>query len=274
MEELQNRLKALERQLLQKDEELKAAREEREVLDGLVVANQQALRRTDSSGKDANTSSSSGSSPPRGDTTTTSSTTSTPGTGGEDRAVAPLPTSDAIDRLEASLRLERLRMENVSKEKKTAEQQLKAKEKELEKAVAELEEIRTETGWSRANTTSRAPFKESRNAAAAEERISELQRQLQRLHQEDRATKALERKREQHIENLAKDVEQKTRLEQELIQANNMLKVKDKEIRDLSEELKMMKRIESKKDKLIVSMEMSKDPGGSLKALEGDKRAL
>lgn len=300
MEDLERRLKALERQLEQKQEELKAAHEEREVLNGLVTANQMALKRLEqdrqsttptppgsggrreqqplplvdigaeafSSTTTTTTTSSSSSSSASGDgawatTTGAGESISGPAAGSEQ-------TAEAMARLEANLKLERFRLEASTMEKKQLEQALKAKDKDLEKALKDLEEVKTETGWSRSNAN-RAPFKESK--VNSDDRIADLQRQLHRYQEEERATRALERKRSQQIEGLAKDIEIKTRLGEELNQANNMLKVKEREIKDLTEELKVMKRIQSKKDKIILDIETTKD-SPPLRALEGDKKAL
>ena len=75
------------------------------------------------------------------------------------------------------------------------------------------------------------------------------------------------------IETLSKELDGKKQLEEDLYQAQNTIKVKDRELKDLLEELKTLKRIHAKKDKLIVAMENEKDEL-PIKALEGDKRFL
>ena len=77
----------------------------------------------------------------------------------------------------------------------------------------------------------------------------------------------------QLIETLSKELDNKKQLEEDLYQAQNTIKVKDRELKDQVEELKTLKRIHAKKDKLIVTMENEKDDL-PIKALEGDKRFL
>lgn len=58
---------------------------------------------------------------------------------------------DTIVRLENTLKLEKLKNESLSKEKRVLEHQLKVQEKELAKLSDELDQLKSETGWTRGN---------------------------------------------------------------------------------------------------------------------------
>lgn len=220
-----------------KEEELKSAKEERRMLDELATVSEMTLRKMENER--------------------------------ESRQLLPEESLDTIVRLENTLKLEKLKTESLVKEKRMLEQQLKVQEKEIGKVSEELDLLKSETGWTRGVR----PVGMSRDSKGSENKIGELQLVIQRLEEEQRTNKQIQRKKTQLIETLSKELDGKKQLEEDLYQAQNTIKVKDRELKDLSEELKTLKRIHAKKDKLILAMENEKDDL-PIKALEGDKRFL
>uniref|UniRef100_A0A7S1I5Q3 Uncharacterized protein n=1 Tax=Eutreptiella gymnastica TaxID=73025 RepID=A0A7S1I5Q3_9EUGL len=234
--EERQRIRQLEKQLRMKDDEIKHAKEERRMLDELATVNQMAVRKMEHE-RDV-------------------------------RHLLPEESLDTIVRLENTLKLERLKSEALLKEKRLLDQQLGKQEKDITKITEELELVKTETGWTKSKSRG-----VSRDAKGSENKIGELQLMIQRLEEEQRTNKQIQRKKTQLIETLSKELDGKKQLEEDLYQAQNTIKVKDRELKDLLEELKTLKRIHAKKDKLIVAMENEKDEL-PIKALEGDKRFL
>lgn len=234
--EQQQRIRNLEKQLKSKEDELKMAKEERRMLDELATVSEMTLRKLENER--------------------------------EARQLLPEESLDTIVRLENTLKLERLKGESLVKEKRLLEHQLKVQEKEIAKLSEELDLLKTETGWTR-GTRLNVP----RESKGSENKIGELQLIIQRLEEEQRTNKQIQRKKTQLIESLSKELDAKKQLEEDLYQAQNTIKVKDRELKDLAEELKTLKRIHAKKDKLILTMENEKDDL-PIKALEGDKRFL
>eukprot|EP01006_Ploeotia_vitrea_P057914 TRINITY_DN68466_c0_g1_i1.p1 TRINITY_DN68466_c0_g1~~TRINITY_DN68466_c0_g1_i1.p1 ORF type:complete len:405 (-),score=64.45 TRINITY_DN68466_c0_g1_i1:101-1270(-) len=217
---------------------MKAIQEERRALEELACVNQMTIRKQGEMERDA-------------------------------RAALPEETLDTIIRLENTLKVEKQNTEKLLKENKLLETQLHRKEKEFAKYQGELEDVKRETGWVKGVSVRR----EEKDAKNQENKIAELQLQLQKLEEEQRTNKQIQKRKTQLIENLSKELDNKKQLEEELYQAHNTVKVKEREIKDYEEELKTLKRIHLKKDKLIVSMENEKDDN-HLKQLEGDKRFL
>eukprot|EP01012_Entosiphon_sulcatum_P014428 TRINITY_DN1945_c0_g1_i1.p1 TRINITY_DN1945_c0_g1~~TRINITY_DN1945_c0_g1_i1.p1 ORF type:complete len:472 (+),score=173.98 TRINITY_DN1945_c0_g1_i1:41-1417(+) len=238
--DVERRGKLLEKQLEQRNAELKMVENERRVLDELQTVNQMAIRKLDNE-RDA-------------------------------KYLLPEESLDTIVRLESTIKLEKQRQENNLKEKKTLDLQSAKKEKELTKLVNELELIKRETGWTRGATTT-AAAKQAKDPRGNEGKISELQMLVQKLEEESKTNRQIQRKKTQLIESLAKELDSKQQLEEDLYQAQNAIKVKDREIRDLMEELKTVKRLHAKQDKVIGSLEAEKE-STTYKQLEGDKRFL
>jgi hypothetical protein len=174
---------------------------------------------------------------------------------------------DNVAMLEDLLKLERSKCKSASDEKRQLEVQLKVREKELEKLTLQLEEIKAETGWSRGAVVTSRDFKGEEN------RIIELQIIVQRMEEEQRVDRQIQRKKTQLIETLSKELDCKKQLEEDFFKEQNDSKVKDREIKELKDELKSLKRVHTKKDKLITSME-NENNDGTIKALEADKRFL
>lgn len=235
--EQQQKIRMLEKTLRQREDELKHAKEERRMLDELATVNELAVRKLEHER--------------------------------DSRHLLPEESLDTIVRLENTLKLDRLRSESLTKEKRLLEQQLAKQEKEITKLAGELEMIKSETGWTRSSRANGI----SRDAKGSENKIGELQLMIQRLEEEQRTNKQIQRKKTQLIETLSKELDGKKQLEEDLYQAQNTIKVKDRELKDQIEELKTLKRIHAKKDKLIITMENEKDEL-PIKALEGDKRFL
>eukprot|EP00992_Anisonema_acinus_P015973 TRINITY_DN9968_c0_g2_i1.p1 TRINITY_DN9968_c0_g2~~TRINITY_DN9968_c0_g2_i1.p1 ORF type:complete len:427 (-),score=98.42 TRINITY_DN9968_c0_g2_i1:118-1398(-) len=237
MLESDKRIKYLERQLAKKDEELKAYQNEKKVLEDIATVNQMSIRKLDNER--------------------------------EARHVLPEDSLDTIVRLENTTKLEKQKQESLAKQNRTLELQLRNRDKEVDKLNAEIEKILRETGYVRGQA-GKQPFRDVKDQ---ENRIGELQLMVQKLEEEQRTNRQIQRKKTQLIETLSKELDGKKNLEEELYQCQNAMKVKDKEQRELLDELKTLKRIQSRKDKLIVSMENEKDDI-PIKALEGDKRFL
>lgn len=238
--ELERRCRTLERQLEIKNEELKQAEQERRLLGDLATVNSLTVRKFELD-RDYN------------------------------RSVLPEDSLDKICRLENSLKFEKLKAEQAAKELKAQALTISKQEKEIERLNAVVEEIKRETGWTKTYNTRTA----TRSAPQPEavNRIGELQLMNARLEEEQQTNKQIQRKKTLLIESLSKELDQKRKLEEELYQSQNNLKLKDKEIKELTEELKILKRIQAKKDKVICGLETSKDDT-AIRILEGDKRFL
>eukprot|EP01006_Ploeotia_vitrea_P029434 TRINITY_DN61982_c0_g1_i1.p2 TRINITY_DN61982_c0_g1~~TRINITY_DN61982_c0_g1_i1.p2 ORF type:complete len:410 (+),score=66.48 TRINITY_DN61982_c0_g1_i1:76-1305(+) len=217
---------------------VKAMQEEKRMLEELATVNQMTIRKLENE-RDSN------------------------------RTVLPEDSLDTIVRLENTLKLERQNTEKLVKENKLLDTQLKKQEKAITKVVGDLEDVKRETGWVKGMSMK----KEEKEARANENKIAELQLMLQKLEEEQRTNKLIQRKKTQLIETLSKELDNKKQLEEELFTAQNTIKVKEREIKDCQDELKTLQKIHAKKDKLIVSMEHEKD-NNHLKQLEGDKRFL
>eukprot|EP00994_Dinema_validum_P007621 NODE_639_length_1478_cov_259.118964_g476_i0.p1 GENE.NODE_639_length_1478_cov_259.118964_g476_i0~~NODE_639_length_1478_cov_259.118964_g476_i0.p1 ORF type:complete len:338 (-),score=93.47 NODE_639_length_1478_cov_259.118964_g476_i0:101-1114(-) len=155
------------------------------------------------------------------------------------------------------------------KEKRVLEGQIKVKDKEVEKLNKQLDQILSDTGYVKGQPQ-KEPFKDIKNN---ENRIGELQLMVQKLEEEQRTSKQIQRKKTQLIETLSKELDTKKHVEEELYQAQNLIKVKDRDVKDLTDELKMLKRLDGKKDKQIICLRNEKDDI-PIKKLEGDKRFL
>jgi len=85
--------------------------------------------------------------------------------------------------------------------------------------------------------------------------------------------KQLQKQKTQQIEELSHELDRKKQLEDDLFQAQNALKVRQGELKELMDELNTLRRIQAKKDKLIQALESGR-MDGPIRQLEGDKRYL
>jgi uncharacterized coiled-coil protein SlyX len=231
----------LEKQLELKNEELKEAEEERRMLGELATVNSMTVRKLEME-RDYS------------------------------RNVLPEDSLDKICRLENMLKLEKHKAEGAQKEQKLQAVTLAKQDKEIQRLTNELEFIKKETGWT-SSYSSKPAFRTVAQSEAAN-RIGELQLMVSRLEEEQKTNKQIQRKKTLLIESLSKELDGKKKTEEDYYQALNTIKLKDREIRDLMEEMKTLKRIQAKKDKVITGLEGSKDDSSAIRILEGDKRYL
>eukprot|EP00906_Rhabdomonas_costata_P012198 RCo017422 len=225
--------------------------------------------------------------------------------GGADVAAASSPRQlsgnaageiEAVAKLEEAVKAERLRRENTAKELRAVATQLRARDKEMEKVVAQLEEIRSATGWtksgpSRSNTPQSwagpaasdgtasvlglSPRAPGRFGPGVDNRVAEMQQLVEQLESELKTERQIQRKKTQLIESLSQELEGKKKLEEELLEARNQIKVRERELKDALGELKILSRTQAKQDKLLNSLELG-DPSRDQahRVLEQDKKYL
>eukprot|EP01012_Entosiphon_sulcatum_P001728 TRINITY_DN10329_c0_g1_i1.p1 TRINITY_DN10329_c0_g1~~TRINITY_DN10329_c0_g1_i1.p1 ORF type:complete len:457 (+),score=130.44 TRINITY_DN10329_c0_g1_i1:25-1395(+) len=238
LSQLERHVKGIERQLEQKNAELQRAEEERKILDELQTVNQMSIRKLERER--------------------------------DPRHQLPAETLDNVIRLEDQLRHQKRKGEQALKEKKASETQVQRLDKELERVKLEIDQIQQETGWTPGPST----FKQPKDIRGQENRLQHLTVQVRRLEEEQRTNKQEQRQKTQQIEALSEQLDAKKHLEEDLYQAQTAIKMKDREIKELVDELKSLNRIHVKKDKLITARDGEKESQAKIRQLEGDKRFL
>lgn len=233
----QERIRHVERQLARKEEELKTVQEELRVKDEIATVNQMTIRKQ------------------------------------EHESSGTIVMEDSLDTivcLENTLKLERSKVKTLLKDNKQLEFELSKRDKDVERLQRDYDTVLRETGYVK-GTAQRQPFRDIKDQ---ENRIGELQLVIQKLEEEQRTSKQIQASKTQFIAELSKKLDVKKNVEEDLYQAQSVIKVKDREKRDLVDELKTLKHQEEvDKHKKGALQEKNKE-ALVVKKLEGDKRFL
>eukprot|EP01059_Diplonema_ambulator_P032380 TRINITY_DN6321_c0_g1_i5.p1 TRINITY_DN6321_c0_g1~~TRINITY_DN6321_c0_g1_i5.p1 ORF type:complete len:608 (+),score=278.22 TRINITY_DN6321_c0_g1_i5:41-1864(+) len=170
--------------------------------------------------------------------------------------------------LDDKLKLEKERTVELEKElRQVLEPQLRAKREAAEKAGAELEAMRQATGWDeRKQYSNHTPLDR-------ENQISELLNELAMLEVEQTSLKNLNIKKTAQIEQLAKVLLTKEDVARDCDMLREQLRFKELEYKDRVEQVRTLKRILNKKEKLTDDLHTADDTK-QIKALESDKKVL
>eukprot|EP00755_Sulcionema_specki_P007759 Sspe_Gene.39070::Locus_18858_Transcript_1_1_Confidence_1.000_Length_2340::g.39070::m.39070 len=170
--------------------------------------------------------------------------------------------------LEDKLKMEKQKTARLERElHEVLEPELNSKIRAAEKAVAELEAMRAETGWDEKRQIS------THTQIDRENRINEALRDLANIKVEQAILRKETIKKTAHIEALAHKLLRKEEIMENYKNMQEELRKKEVELQDRKDDVRTLKRILGKKEKLTDEM-ASADDSKQIKSLESDKRVL
>eukprot|EP00759_Apiculatamorpha_spiralis_P057212 PhF_6_TR8501/c0_g1_i1/m.13301 len=186
----------------------------------------------------------------------------------KDHPIAPEDALDAITRKENTIKIEQKRLANLRKDVHDLPLITVQRDKELQSAEAELQNIIEVTGW--------CPTRKPMDAANYERSIVEIQEMedlIRRLEDERKTVSLILRKKDALIDTLRGELERKQELEEQLNATNNSVRVADRDVREVMQEVNEKRKEHNRHDDALVAVEKSRDIV-ALNSLEDDVRFL
>ena len=186
----------------------------------------------------------------------------------KERPLAQEDALDSITRKQNTLKLEQRRTAALRQEVHNLPLLQKAKDKELAQFQQQLNHISEVTGWCQGRKpVDSATFEESMQA------IRDMEILIKRLEEERKTMGLILRKKETLIETLRNELNRKKELDEQLLATNNAVRVADRDVREVNNEIAERKKEHGRHDMALVATENSRDLV-ALNHLEEDLRFL
>lgn len=181
------------------------------------------------------------------------------------RNIAPEDALDTIIRLENAVKLASRRNTLYEKELAVRQRNLKEQTKDLDKFRKEHNELISVTGFSSETKTE--------DVDTLRGHVEEMERLETTLQEEAKTAKVIIRKKQQLVETLQKELEDKKKAEEDLFALYNDIRVKDRDVHQAEAELEDFKRQDRKRNSALALADERRDVV-ALSCLEKDKDYL
>eukprot|EP01061_Rhynchopus_euleeides_P016960 TRINITY_DN2830_c0_g1_i3.p1 TRINITY_DN2830_c0_g1~~TRINITY_DN2830_c0_g1_i3.p1 ORF type:complete len:667 (+),score=388.64 TRINITY_DN2830_c0_g1_i3:72-2072(+) len=183
----------------------------------------------------------------------------------EEETILPEEALDKVVELEHAVKHQQKLNSETLRDTALTEKDIQTVDKRIDAVSRELQHIQRVTGFDSAHSN-----KDHIDFSLQEEEIAQLQQLVRRLEEEHRVGTARLSKKTQLLVTLSEEVEEKAEIEEQVFKAMNDLKVTDREVGELQEQLRLLRLDHMKTDRAITALEGRRDLG-AVQSLNSDK---
>lgn len=181
---------------------------------------------------------------------------------------------DIVFRLEATIKLERMRFELLKKDARHNTVVLRQIDRELAKVTKEADGLQQQTGWRGSDLADTAAAENAAAQRAQEaEEIAQLKAEVQKLEEEARTNDVIHRKKQQLIQFLSQEVEVRRDVDERYHATLNDITVTDRARRQVNEQTAKLERAVAAKEAAAEKLSAAYDDT-VVAALDRDKHFL